>query len=59
MKKTHCSVCSHRKICWLRLKMNEVAISAQNRGMINAAWVHFEQIAEACNHYFDEEDFDD
>lgn len=52
--KTCCS-CAHRKVCWLRLKMNEVAVNAQNRGIASNAWVYFEDVAQSCANYLEGE----
>jgi hypothetical protein len=50
-KNRKCFNCEHRKVCWLRLKMNEVAVEAQNMGIASNAWVYFEDVAQNCVNY--------
>lgn len=54
-KNRKCFNCEHRKVCWLRLKMNEIAVEAQNKGIASNAWVYFEEVAESCVGYLQEE----
>ena len=51
-----CLNCEHRKVCWLRAKMNAVAVEAQDKGIANNAWVYFEEVAQVCGHYLAEEE---
>lgn len=53
-KNKKCFNCGHRKVCWLRLKMNAIAVEAQSRGITSRAWVYFEDVGQSCANYLPE-----
>lgn len=55
-KNNHCFNCRHRKVCWLRLKMNDIAVEAKDRGIASNAWVYFEDVAQSCVNYLEDEE---